>query len=90
MTGKESTISLRQIMNHIKSGGSYAEHVENVRFPYDHKVLYLTRGGYIGWSHYGSSACRVNLHDLDWTVRHIFEMTPAEFLKTYTALAAGD
>ena len=57
--------------------------IENVKFPYDHKVLYLTLGGYIGWSHYGSSACRMNLRDLNWTIRNIFEMTPAEFLKTY-------
>lgn len=83
MVSKENARCLRQIMDHIKGGGSYVEHIENVKFPYVHKVLYLTLGGYIGWSHYGSSACRMNLRDLNWTIRNIFEMTPAEFLKTY-------
>lgn len=39
MVSKENARCLRQIMDHIKGGGSYVEHVENVKFPYDHKVL---------------------------------------------------
>ena len=62
---------------------AHARHIDNVRHPFDDKVLYLTRNGYIGWTCYGSSACRMNLLDLNWTIRNIFEMTPAEFLKTY-------
>lgn len=89
MVSKENARCLRQIMDHIKGGGSYVEHVENVKFPYDHKVLYLTLGGYIGWSHYGSSACRMNLRDLNWTIRTIFKMSPQEFADTYRALPVG-
>lgn len=83
MRSNENERSLRHIMQHIRNGGSYARHIDNVRYPFDDKVLYLTRNGYIRWTCYGSSACRMNLRDLNWTIRNIFEMTPAEFLKTY-------
>lgn len=48
MWSSENERSLRHIMEHIRSGGSYAERVENVRYPYDHKVLYQTMHGNIG------------------------------------------
>lgn len=83
MQSSENELILHRIMEHLRNGGSYAERVENVRYPYDYKVLYRTVHGNIGWSHFGSSACRMNLRDLNWTIRNIFEMTPAEFLKTY-------
>lgn len=35
MRSSENERSLRHIMEHIRSGGSYAERVENVRNPYD-------------------------------------------------------
>lgn len=83
MQSSENELILHRIMEHLRNGGSYAERVENVRYPYDYKVLYRTVHGNIGWSHFGSSACRMNLRDLNWTIRNIFEMTPTEFLKTY-------
>lgn len=89
MRSSENERSLRHIMEHIRSGGSYAERVENVRNPYDYKVLYQTAHGNIGWSHFGSSACGMNLRDLNWTIRTIFEMTPSAFLMHYKELPAG-
>lgn len=89
MRSSENERSLRHIMEHIRSGGSYAERVENVRNPYDYKVLYQTAHGNIGWSHFGSSACGMNLRDLNWTIRTIFEMTPSAFLMRYKELPAG-
>ena len=89
MVSKENARCLRQIMDHIKGGGSYAERVENVRYPYDHKVLYQTAHGNIGWSHYGSSAESMTLRNLNWTIRTIFEMTPSAFLTRYKELPAG-
>ena len=83
MRSNENERILRHIMQHIRSGGSYARHIDNVRYPFDAKVLYRTRNGYIGWTCYGSSACRMNLRDLNWTIRNIFKMKPAKFLKTY-------
>ena len=79
MVSKENAHCLRHIMEHIRSGGSYAESVENVRYPYDHKVLYQTVHGNIGWSHYGSSAESMT----------IFETTPSAFLMRYKELPAG-
>ncbi len=89
MQSSENERSLRHIIENIRSGGLYAERVENVRYPYDHKVLYQTVHGNIGWSHYGSSACRMNLRDLNWTIRTIFKMSPQEFADTYRALPVG-
>lgn len=83
MRSNENECILRHIMKHIRSGGSYARHIDNVRYPFDDKVLYRTRNGYIGWTCYGSSACRMNLRDLNWTIRTIFEMPPAAFLMVY-------
>lgn len=89
MVSKENACCLRQIMDHIKGGGLYAERVENVRYPYDHKVLYQTAHGNIGWSHYGSSAESMAMRNLNWTIRTIFEMTPSAFLMRYKELRAG-
>ena len=89
MRNEENERTLHRIMEHLRNGGSYAERVENVRYPYDHKVLYLTVHGNIGWSHFGSSACGMNLRDLNWTIRTIFEMTPSAFLIRYKELPVG-
>lgn len=88
MRSEENESSLRHIMEHTRSGGSYAERVENVRYPYDHKVLYRTLYGNIGWCHFGSSANPMTLRDLNWVIRVIFEMTPTEFLSRYKELPA--
>lgn len=88
MRSEENESSLRRIMEHIRNGGSYAERVENVRYPYDHKVLYRTLYGNIGWCHFGSSANPMTLRDLNWVICVIFEMTPAEFLSRYKELPA--
>lgn len=89
MVSKENARCLRHIMEHIRSGGSYAESAENVRYPYDHKALYQTVHGNIGWSHYGSSAESMTMRNLNWTIRTIFEMTPSAFLMRYKELPAG-
>lgn len=89
MWSSENERSLRHIMEHVRSGGSYAERVENVRYPYDYKVLYQTVHGNIGWSHYGSSAESMTMRNLNWTIRTIFEMTPSAFLMHYKELPAG-
>ena len=88
MRSEENENSLRRIMEHIRNGGSYAERVENVRYPYDHKVLYRTLYGNIGWCRFGSSANPMTLRDLNWVIRVIFEMTPTEFLSRYKELPA--
>lgn len=82
--------SLRQIMEHLRSGGSYAQFItgDGIRYPYWHKVLYQAANGFLGWSHFGSSACRMNLRDLNWTIRTIFEMSPTAFLMVYREMPA--
>lgn len=89
MRSSENERSLRHIIKNIRSGGLYAERVENVRYPYDHKVLYQTVHGNIGWSHYGSSAESMTMRNLNWTIRTIFKMSPQEFADTYRALPVG-
>ena len=88
MVSKENARCLRQIMEHLRSGGSYAQFIagDGILYPYWHKVLYQTANGFLGWNHYGSSACRANLRDLNWIIRQIFKMTPTEFTDSYTEL----
>lgn len=44
-----------------------------------------TRGWYIFWSHYGSSANRASLKSLRWIIEVIFDMKPSEFMEKYRA-----
>lgn len=90
MQSAKNEQSLRQIMEHLRRGGSYAQFItgDGIRYPYWHKVLYRTANGFIGWSRFGSSACRMNLRDLNWTIRTIFEMSPSAFLMVYREVPA--
>lgn len=83
MVSKENDRALHQIMAHINHAGCYAEWLQNVQHPMYWAVLWLTTSGNIGWRCYGQSACKRNLRELNWTIRHIFKMTPSEFLRTY-------
>ena len=83
MVSKENDRALHQIMAHINHGGCYAEWFQNVQHPMYWAVLWLTTSGNIGWRCYGQSAYKRNLRELNWTIRHIFKMTPSEFLRTY-------
>ena len=39
---------------------------------------------YIRWCHYGSSANKTNLKNLNWILTEIFKTTPEQFLYDYT------
>ena len=86
--------ALRRILAEIKSGERFGrtcnyrpDHPDSPSGTYFSPVLYpIYRAGKvvaIGWTHYGSSANPVNLNALNWIIRHIFDITPAEFLNRY-------
>ena len=81
---------LHEIYRNINDRMIYGQSVTNVRFPYFGWNLYLTNGGYIGWTHCGSSAGQNTLRDLNFIIREIFRVTPEEFCKNYECKTLHD
>lgn len=79
----ETNPTLQQIYNNLQDGRIYGYDFTKCKYPFFDPVLYLTKGGYIGWHHYGSSAAENKIEDLDWLIREIFRMTPEEFVQKY-------
>lgn len=75
---------LNQIFNEINNGKVFGYMMNNVKYPFFNPVLYLTNGGFIGWTNFGSSANKNTIKDLEWILDNIFCMTADEFLSTYT------
>lgn len=73
--------ALDQIYTAINNGAKYGHMLKGTDIFW--RVLYITRGGYIGWSHFGESANENTKEELAWILREIFETTPSEFLRTY-------
>ena len=74
---------LHEIYRNLNDGKIYGRPVTNVRFSYFSENLYLTDHENIGYQHFGSSAVRNTLRDLNWVLRNIFDMLPEEFCKSY-------
>lgn len=75
--------ALEYIFNSLQTGYVFGRQIDYVKYPYFNYNLYLTYGNFIGWEHYGSSAVKNNLEELEWLIDVIFKMTPEEFIKTY-------
>ena len=57
--------------------------------PYFSPELYkIPLKPFFGWTHYGSSANKATKAELNWIIRQIFNITPAEFLNRYTTRRA--
>lgn len=86
---KNNNKALETIYNELNAGAVYGRDItqyasgKKPRFPYFDANLYITPAGFIGWTHYGSSANKNTIHDLEWILENIFETTPEEFLKKY-------
>ena len=78
---KEKAI-LKEIMANLKAGHAYGHDFTGVRYPFFDENLYIARG-FIQWKHYGSSANKITLADLEWVICNIFRMYPSEFLMEY-------
>ena len=78
---KEKQI-LKEIMANLKAGHAYGTDYPDMRYPYFRENLYIARG-YIQWQHYGSSANRITLADLEWVITVIFGMLPSEFVNEF-------
>lgn len=75
--------ALERIYKNINDGKAYASWFNfNVRYPFWNKKLYANKS-YIYWSSFGSSANKNTLDDLEWIIRTIFNMTPAQFEDKY-------
>lgn len=83
----ENTNSLQEIYNNLQKGGRYGEYYA-MRFPGFWNVLFKTVGGNIGWNHYGESANKNTLENLEWILTVIFRMTADEFLSKYKLYTA--
>ena len=81
MTEKEI---LERIYKNLNNGGYYGRMFPaKVRYPFFDTVLWISTSNYIYWHHYGESANKNTLEDLEWVINVIFNMTPSEFVKTY-------
>ena len=81
---------LRGIMHDLKSGFTFGKdhtwdyyNSRPMRFPYFSSVLYVTPSGNIGYTHFGSSAIKPTMRDLEWLITVIFNTTPSGFLREY-------
>lgn len=77
--------AIEYIYNELHTGRVFGKHHLNVNYPYISADLYLTDGGYIGYSHFGSSAVKDNIPALEWVIRNIFDITPEKFLESYVS-----
>ena len=72
------------IYNNLQNGYSYGKYRYNVMFPYFDIVLSLdATKTFIRWRHFGSSANRNTIEELQWILSEIFKMTPEEFEDEY-------
>jgi len=86
----EYSKELRELADELKSGVRYCELMPKV---FVHEEIwrpvlsygYGNNGGgpYWFWNNFGSSAETATLKNLDWLLKTIFELTPAEFMKKY-------
>lgn len=75
---------IKTIYENINSGKEYGYMINNVTYPYFNTVLYVSENNkYIRWQHYGSSANKNTIKDLQWIIETIFKTTPEEFAKKY-------
>lgn len=81
---------LREIMYNLKAGKRYGKFVVNVKYPYFDTVLSYSESIYnrapydlICWSHFGSSANKATLKELNWIITVIFKLSPADFVSIY-------
>lgn len=79
---KKEKYILENILWDINNGYNYGRWTGE-KYRYFDSVLYKTFSGYIGWSHYGSSAEKNNLDGLKFAIIIIFKMLPSEFINTY-------
>lgn len=74
--------ALRELFEDLKSGAVYGHQVNSVTYPFFWENIGI-HGGYIKWSHYGSSASSVSMNDLAFIVFTIFKTTPRAFMQEY-------
>lgn len=77
--------AIEYIYNELHTGRVFGKHSLNVKYPYIHANLYLTDNGYIGYSHYGSSAVKDTIPELAWVIENVFDTTPEIFLESYVS-----
>ena len=80
---------LKELAHNLRMGVRYCELLPKVFVQEDIWSTVLSYGYDIDgtpiwhWCHYGSSAEKATLANLEWLIRVIFIMTPAEFMKKY-------
>jgi len=82
--GKENFLLYREILSNLRAGRYYGYDITSVKYPYFQEVLYITPGGYIGYTNYGSSAVKNTLADLVWLIETIFKTDARGFLEKYS------
>lgn len=75
--------SLKFIYDKLRAGeifGKISEHNQGGTYFWD---VLSADNEYIYWRHYGSSANKLSLQNLNWILTTIFESTPEQFLFDY-------
>lgn len=91
MTAAEEKKILRQLAADLKAGAWYCTTHKNgmtvCNLRYDYGTSSVNGKSkevpLWFWEHYGRSANRATLNDLNWIVRTIFQMKPSEFVSKY-------
>lgn len=74
--------ALKQIYNNINAGKKYGYMMNNVKYPFFDVVLSANQQ-YIYWRHFGSSANKNTVEDLEWILENIFKLSPEKFIEKY-------
>lgn len=77
--------ALHTIMNNLKAGKVYGKTCEGRIEPYFWFVMYKDEN-FIHWLHFGQSANRCTLKELEWIIRVIFDTTPEKFMAEYECI----
>ena len=70
--------SYSKILNALNAG-------EIVHFENHSGALYKTSSGFLGWTHYGSSANNFNIKELKWVLKVIFKIPDLRKVKMFTS-----
>lgn len=74
--------ALKEIYKNINNGKKYGYVMKNVKYPFFDTVLSANEQ-YIFWRHFGSSANKNTIGNLEWILENIFKLTPEEFIEKY-------
>lgn len=87
-------MTVKDIYDNLQDGKVYGKTMKAVN-PNLYETIFITSlstsedGQYIRWNHFGSSANKNTVSELEWILKVIFEMTAEEFTNNFEMRKKG-